>query len=283
LRRVAAEPHRRRAVMPLMQVLSLGAGVQSTTMALMAAHGEITPMPDCAIFADTQFEPESIMKHLNWLETQLPFPVHRVTAGDLRADTAQGINTTGQRFAPIPFFTENGGMARRQCTTEYKIEPIRKKLRELLGLKYRQRAPKEIAIRQWIGISTDEAMRMKPSRDAWVENVWPLIDAGMSRQSCLRWFEQRYPLRPLVKSACIACPFRNDAGWREMKIDDPLSFAEAVEFDHAIRNKGQMAALKQELFVHRSCKPLDEVDFRNLEDMGQLNFFNDECEGVCGV
>jgi len=32
-------------------VISLGAGVQSSTMALMAAAGEITPMPDCAIFA----------------------------------------------------------------------------------------------------------------------------------------------------------------------------------------------------------------------------------------
>ena len=40
-----------------LRVLSLGAGVQSTTLALMAAHGEIGPMPDCAIFADTGWEP----------------------------------------------------------------------------------------------------------------------------------------------------------------------------------------------------------------------------------
>lgn len=33
--------------------LSLGAGVQSTTMALMAPHGEIGPLPEVAIFADT--------------------------------------------------------------------------------------------------------------------------------------------------------------------------------------------------------------------------------------
>lgn len=32
-----------------LRVLSLGAGVQSTTLALMAARGEIGPMPDCAI------------------------------------------------------------------------------------------------------------------------------------------------------------------------------------------------------------------------------------------
>jgi 3'-phosphoadenosine 5'-phosphosulfate sulfotransferase (PAPS reductase)/FAD synthetase len=67
----------------MLNILSLGAGVQSSTMALMAAHGEL-PMPDCAIFADTQWEPKAIYKHLDWLEKQLPFPVHRVTAGSLR-------------------------------------------------------------------------------------------------------------------------------------------------------------------------------------------------------
>lgn len=62
-------------------IISLGAGVQSSTLALMAVHGEITPMPDAAIFADTQAEPQSVYKWLDWLEMQLPFPVHRVTKG----------------------------------------------------------------------------------------------------------------------------------------------------------------------------------------------------------
>ena len=65
-------------------ILSLGAGVQSSTLALMAAHGEITPMPDCAIFADTMGEPAEVYKWLDWLEKQLPFPVYRVTAGNLQ-------------------------------------------------------------------------------------------------------------------------------------------------------------------------------------------------------
>ena len=124
---------------------------------------------------------------------------------------------------------------------------------------------------------------MKPSRDRWVENIWPLIDTEMSRQDCLRWFEKNYPGRALAKSACIACPFRNDAGWRQMKINDPTTFQEAVDFDAAIRGKGQMAKLQRDLFVHRSCKPLGDVDFRNLEDLGPLNFFENECEGMCGV
>src|SRR5687767_3560347 len=59
-------------------MISLGAGVQSSTMALMAAHGEITPMPAAAIFADTGNEPAGVYRWLEWLTTQLPFPVNRV-------------------------------------------------------------------------------------------------------------------------------------------------------------------------------------------------------------
>lgn len=49
-----------------LRCLSLGTGVQSTTMALMAARGALTPMPDCAIFADTGWEPEAVYDHLDW-------------------------------------------------------------------------------------------------------------------------------------------------------------------------------------------------------------------------
>lgn len=265
----------------MIEVISLGAGVQSTVMALMAAEGELTPMPKCAIFADTQFEPKGVYEHLSWLEEQLPFPVYKVTAGDIRDHHLRGYGTRSKNaFSTIPFYTAAGGLGRRQCTSNYKIDPIRKKLRELLGLRPRQRAPKEVAVRQWLGISTDEIVRMKPSRDLWVENVWPLIDTKMSRQSCLRWFNERYPSRTLAKSACIACPFHNDAMWRDMKANDPESWDQAVEFDHAIRDKGRNGSQQ---YVHRSCKPLEEVDLRSLEDMGQLNFFNNECEGMCGI
>jgi hypothetical protein len=247
-------------------------------MALMAARGEL-PRPDCAIFADTQFEPKAVYAHLDWLEAQLPFPVYRVTEGSICDDHLAGRNSTGQRFSSMPLYSANG-MGRRQCTREYKIHPIRRKIRELIGLKQGQHAPKSVVVNQWIGISTDEAARMKPSQDVWIENTWPLIDAGMARHDCSRWFEKRYPGRALTKSACIACPFHNDGLWREMKQADPESFQQAVDFDARIRGSGKSG---QQQFVHRSCQPLDQVDFRNLEDRGQLNFFNNECEGMCGV
>ena len=62
-------------------VLSLGAGVQSSTLLLMAEAGEIEPRPDAAIFADTGWEPAAVYQHLDWLETQTSIPIHRVSNG----------------------------------------------------------------------------------------------------------------------------------------------------------------------------------------------------------
>ena len=53
-----------------LRTISLGAGVQSTTMALMAARGEIGPMPDCAIFADTGWEPKQVYEHLDLISAK---------------------------------------------------------------------------------------------------------------------------------------------------------------------------------------------------------------------
>ena len=263
--------------MDKLNILSLGAGVQSSVMALMASRGIITPMPDAAIFADTQWEPKAVYDHLDWLETQLSFPVYRVSKGNIKEDLLGNRGENPKRFAAIPYFTENGGMGRRQCTKEYKLYPIRDKAKELLDWPKGKRIPPESII-SWIGISTDEASRMKPATVGYMKNIFPLIDADMSRQDCINWFAEHYPGRMLAKSACIGCPYHNDALWRDIKNNDPDSWADAVNTDHKMRHK-----MRYKEYMHRSMKPLDEVDFRTLEDMGQLNMFNEECEGMCGV
>ena len=62
---------------PRMTVVSLGGGVQSTVMALMAGGGAFGRAPDCAIFADTGWEPPTIYEHLDWLADKLRFPLDR--------------------------------------------------------------------------------------------------------------------------------------------------------------------------------------------------------------
>jgi len=270
----------------MMHIISLGAGVQSTTMALMAAHGEITPMPECAIFSDTGWEPKKVYEHLRWISSPnvLPFPTYIVSTGNLREDLIhQSVNSTGQRFASVPWFIKNkdgsAGLGRRQCTAEYKILPLSRKLRALLGYQPRQRIPVD-SVELWMGISTDEIMRMRPAREPWKKHRWPLIEQRMSRSDCLLWLERHgYPVP--AKSSCIGCPFHSDAHWRDMKLNSPDEFADAVEVDRAIRKGPRTMHGAQ--YMHDSLKPLDEVDLRNAGDRGQLDLFNNECEGMCGV
>lgn len=266
----------------MIHVISLGAGVQSSTMALMFARGELEPMPDCAIFADTGAEPEAVYRWLDWLEAQLPFPVHRVMWKDgLLQNIIDSIG--GGRFAGAPFYTESGtkreGQLRRQCTREFKVQPITKKLRELVGLKKGQRAPRETLVTQFIGISYDESIRMKPSREHWIDHRWPLVDLEMRRLDCLAWMESHGYPRP-SRSACTFCPYHSDKEWRDLQ-SQPADFAQAVEIDNLIRNG--VRGTKEKLYLHRSLKPIDEIDFDSAEDKGQQVMFADECEGMCGV
>lgn len=265
-----------------LRVLSLGAGVQSTTLALMASKSEIGPMPDCAIFADTQWEPQNVYDHLSWLESILPFPVHRVTAGSIREAILNKQNTTGGRFASVPYFTSNGGMGRRQCTSEYKINPIEKKQRELLGYKPRQRIP-VASVEVWIGISTDEIQRMKDPRNKWQVNRWPLIERRMSRQDCLKWMKDNgYPQPP--KSSCIGCPYHSDRQWREMRDFEPDAWSDACYIDSQMRLGGPVRGKRHAEYMHRSLKPLEEVDLTTPIEKGQHEFgFLQECDGMCGV
>jgi hypothetical protein len=259
--------------------LSLGAGVQSSTLALMIAHGEVESV-DAAIFADTGWEPRKVYEWLDWLESRLPYPIYRVFNGNLRqAIVNKALHGTRTAAVPFHMLTPKGdhSMGRRQCTFEHKITPIKRETRRLLGLVPKQRA-KGVLCQTFIGISTDEAMRMKPSADAWNVNRWPLIELGMSRWDCLQWMKRNgYPLPP--KSSCIGCPYHNDEEWRAIKAD-PEAWADAVEIDKLIRNESGM---KNQQFLHRSCVPLDEADLSTAADHGQIDLFNNECEGMCGV
>jgi hypothetical protein len=75
---------------------------------------------------------------------------------------------------------------------------------------------------------------------------------ALGRRDCYRIF-------------AITCPFHGNAGWRWIRDHDPDGWAEAVEFDKAIRQgyprateQGQQ--LRGQYFLHRSCQPLGEVD-----------------------
>lgn len=184
-------------------VISLGAGVQSTTMLLMALYGEFDSIPDCAIFADTGAEPMRVYRHLETLElfaARHAFPIYRAQGGNLRDDIVLAATGRSSRVANPPFYIKGGvvgnpeakGALRRKCTRDYKVDVIIRAIRQrLLGLKPRQHVKKRTHVEQWIGISLDEAARIKPSRQAYITNRWPLIEKQMTREDCLNWLTTR--------------------------------------------------------------------------------------------
>lgn len=275
-------------------IISLGAGVQSSTMALMAAHGEITPRPTAAVFADTQAEPASVMRWLEVLEglinaAPFPFPIVRVTRGSLTEASLKIHNRktrSGTRVQTIiPAFTLNKkdgtrGILGRSCTADFKVAMLLRESRKIAGIK---RGQKTIGVIQWIGISLDEAHRMKPSRDKWVEHRWPLIDLGMKRHDCLRWMERNgYPKPP--RSACVYCPFHSDAEWTRLKNEEPEEFAGAIAFERKLQAAHEHDDTRRGVpYLHNSCIPLDKVDLSTDIERGQGELFGNDCTGLCGV
>jgi len=242
--------------------LSLGAGVQSTVIALMAAEGRL-PRPDLVLFADTGWEPAAVYEHLARLEPVLAaaeIPIRRVSAGNLRDDALD----PAHRYASIPYHIRKAdgghGMGRRQCTSEYKITPINRAIREALGATppaYR-RVPRGRQATVWIGFSADEIGRVRDSRLSYIRHAHPLIDLGMDREACRRWLERRG--WTVAKSACVGCPYNGNAGWRRMRDERPDEWNDAVAFDYAIRRGGARGTpLSGQAFLHRSRMPLDQA------------------------
>ncbi|GAA4671783.1 hypothetical protein GCM10023347_27200 [Streptomyces chumphonensis] len=250
---------------PSLRLLSLGAGVQSTALLLLAAEG-VLPRLDGAIFSDTGWEPEQVYVHLERLEKEVAtpagIPVYRVSAGNIHTDALD----PAHRFASMPLFVKNGdgsvGMIRRQCTDEYKLKPIKRQVRTLLGYPA-GRLPRGLFAEQWVGISCDEFTRAKDSGIGYALNRHPLLELGWSRTDCLRFLARR-GWQSTPKSACVGCPFHSNAQWRQMRDHQPTEWAAAVAFDHAIRSgaaRGNATGspLLGQAYLHRSCVPLDQA------------------------
>lgn len=270
-----------------MRILSLGAGVQSSTLALMIERGEL-PMVDGAIFADTLGEPKEVYDWLEWLETKLSYPIHRVSFGDLKQDTLDSAKGIGQyKFLTIPVFTTNSmtkkkGLLRRQCTSNYKINPVNQKVRELLGLKKGQHRKEGTNVEMLMGISYDEMFRVRTNQIKWITNVYPLVDLKIQRKDCEEWFSKYYNKVP-PRSACTFCPYHDNTEWQNVKANKE-EWEEVLKLDEDLRT-GLHGTERDEVeyFLHRSAVPLKEADLTVKKKDDEPSLFDSICEGMCGV
>jgi len=244
----------------MLDVISLGAGKQSSYMLLTALEGKYKYKPEFAIFSDTGCEPEYVMTYIDWLKIYVKekydFDIITVTGGNILKDTLDYVAGNKSRVATIPLrlgkstktvFDEEmnsyynievgGGLIMRQCTNDYKIAPLRR---------YLQKVRHTVAVRLWIGISLDEQERQKQSNVNYIEHYYPLVENRIKIDGIIQWFKDNKLPEP-GKSACLICPFHSDNYWKVFKKQFPNEFETACKFDDAIRvypNLNQKASLQ---------------------------------------
>ena len=273
-----------------LEILSLGAGVQSSTLLLMSLYG-VLPKLDYVIFADTGWEPTAVYLHLEKLEKECEkykVPLIRVKYkenSDISTDPFREDDHSRTSAMPMFVTKEDGGtgMIQRRCTGTYKVQPINKMLKVLMkktGID---------TVNQWIGISYDELHRMKKNPSKKVNNFYPLVDLKIDRGDCKEWLKSNE--WSVVKSSCIGCPYHSNRTWQWLKDTYPDDFDQAVQFDKDIRWQNEnKKVLNGTIYLHRKLQPLDEIDFRpkgskkTPQTDNDFHYgFGNECEGLCGV
>ena len=249
-------------------IISLGGGIQSTTMLLMACHDEITPKPICAIFADTGWEREQTYKTVKFLfsyAVNFGIPVYTVSSGNIRVDSVD----PEKRKPMLPFYQDNGKKRLpRQCTYDYKIRPVRKLAKRLTDATHK--AP----YTTWIGYSIDEVGRMSPSKVKYAIHRYPLIENRMDKGSCYKWLEKSGFPAP-VKSACIGCPCHRNDLWEKLTDEE---IADCDDFEKGVQ--ASYTKLKHTPYLHRSCDPIEERPFES-KTLDAFDSETEDCQGGC--
>lgn len=268
-----------------LNILSHGAGVQTSAMVYMVLNGDL-PRPDVIIFADPQWELVATYKYLDKLRKDVEasgIPMIVTTKGNIFTDTLLSA-LTGDRAPSMPFYTEDvgegtEGIVSRQCTADYKIDMVKKAARDFIGLKPRQRLNKKLIM--WQGITTDEIERIKTSSNKMVGYHYPLFDAGMDRLDCINYLERNGHGVP-PKSSCIGCPFHSKQTWVDIYKTYPDEFQSAVTLDEAIRNHPRF---NSKLYLHKSRLPLLQAVEQDAmqTDLFDFDGFANDCSGNCGL
>ena len=254
-----------------LRVISLGWGVQSFALAAMSALGELPPV-DAAIHADTTHERSETYafaaRWTPWLEER---GVRVVTVKPYRR-AEDAVSASGELMSPAYSAWPNGnpsGMLRRQCTSDWKIMPIRRWVRE-------HRAGRRTEM--LLGITLDEWTRMRTSDVQYIAHRYPFMDFAQPwrRGKAMQWLQDN-GLEIPVKSGCVFCPYHDHATWREIKTGSNGDWQKAIDIDRLIRHKRNGYVC----YLHRSLQPLDQVDLRNEQDHGQLELWGEECTGNC--
>lgn len=271
--------------------LAYSGGSASHALLDMVLTGEVPlPAPLIVTCADPGMEDVRTHQFTREMESRcqsarIPFlRVKRNLYLEIRTAKLEGL----KRFDFPAFFTRNRetgkiGKLLQGCTQVYKIAPMDRLARiwmeENLGLGRKSSRLGEKILLKWIGYTWDEAHRIKPHDVAkYVEFGYPLVDKRTTSDDLGLYFLRRGMQRP-PRSVCSAC-FANDAAYfKEMYLDRPENWAQAVGVDDEIRDLRQFG-IRDECFVYGGCVSLRELAYRGFPEL-RSNQQSDELAQGC--
>ena len=225
-------------------ILSFGAGVNTVALMVMLVRDR-APL-DGVVFADTGGETpdtyESVEVARTYLgERQIPFTIVRPRRG--HAD----LYGTALSRRVIP------SVQWRWCTRDFKVNPIHRYYKGLGS-----------HVNQYVGIAFDEVHRMRDSREAFITNLYPLIDQRLTRQDCIDLISEAGLPVP-EKSGCYFCPFNSTERWHRILERHPDLFARAIQLEENSKHFPSQR-LTDQVFRERDRVTLRE--YRNRLELG---------------
>lgn len=249
-----------------MIVMSYGGGKQTVAMVTLVLQGKL-PKPDLIVFADTSREVKTTWNYLENIVqpalSKIGLKVEVVSHEYSYWDIVRGENET--QAILLPAFTRQNGRVGKMptfCSNEWKQRPIRRWLKE--------QGVNDCDV--WLGISLDEAERMKSSGLNWYRHVYPLIEiTPMHRRQCEIQIKD-YGWEVPHKSRCWMCPNQSPEAWKQMKQLNNGDFDLAVSLESEIRKKDE------HIYFHPLAVPLNEA----VEESEKQGDMFDGCDsGYC--
>lgn len=263
-----------------MKILSFGAGMQSTALALMSCENAMSgdwkhplvPIYDAVLFCDLGFEPPWVSRQVEFVRDACHNAgiFFKVLEAPLYRDFLQ--NFGERRTISIPWWTvdESGHKSKmpRNCTIDYKVEVISKFVRwELLGYRKGQKLrPKDRKAHEMhMGFSAEEIKRCKESPSPLFVNKFPLVDMGLTRADNYAYIRNVWGLETKA-SACCFCPFHKNYFFQYLAENEPDEYRRLIGVDLLLRDKTPKPPMTSDLFISRSRKRLYELTPEDCND-----------------
>ena len=262
-----------------MDILSCGAGMQSTALALMscdnARNGNMypgVPKYDAVLYCDLKCEPPWVYDQVAFIAKEceacgIPF---YVLESDLYGHYIQNFGKA--RVVSIPFWStdETGkkGRMMRNCTIDFRISIMQKFVKyNLLGYRPYQRVKPEDrkAHTMHIGFSKEEQQRIFDNPHPMFNNRFPLIEMGLERPDNYRYCLEEWGLKTKA-SACNMCPFHRNYFFHYLKEHCPESYQQVVTFDRLLEENQPQTKIRSKLYLSRSRKRIIDLTDAECQD-----------------